>query len=67
AQVMGAVPQLDWLHPWLFSRYWTGFTGLLTKPIDGGAFVKNLVLQGGYVLVAGALAWSRLATKDIFD
>jgi ABC-2 type transport system permease protein len=67
SQVLDAVPQLDWLHPWLFSHYWIGFSGLLSQPIEWSTFGQNLLLQAGYVLVAGALAWGRFSTKDVFD
>ena len=27
SQVLDQLPQLEWLHPWLFSHYWFGFRG----------------------------------------
>ena len=27
SQVLDALPQLEWLHPWLFSHYWLDFGG----------------------------------------
>jgi ABC-2 type transport system permease protein len=65
AQIAGSLPQLDWLHPWLFTEHWTGFVDLLRQPVLWDSFVDNAVLQAGYVLVFGALAYGRFATKDV--
>jgi ABC-2 type transport system permease protein len=67
AQVLDALPQLDWLHPWLFSHYWLGFADLLRQPISWGSFGDNAVLQLGYLVVFGAMAYSRFVTKDILS
>ena len=67
SQVLDSLPQLDWLHPWLFSHYWLGFADLLRQPISWDSFGNNAVLQGGYILVFGALAFGRFTTKDILS
>lgn len=67
SQVLDSLPQLDWLHPWLFSHYWLSFADLLRQPIDWDSFGQNALLQLGYVLVFGALAYGRLSTKDILS
>lgn len=67
SQVLDAVPQLEWLHPWLFSHQWTGFTGLISQPVAWGGLLSNLALQAGWIAIAGTLAWGRFATKDILD
>jgi len=67
SQVLDALPQLDWLHPWLFSHYWLGFADLLRQPISWDSFGNNAILQAGYVLVFGALAFGRFTTKDILS
>lgn len=67
AQVLDSLPQLDWLHPWLFSHYWLDFADLLRQPIDASSFGANALLQGGYLLIFGALAYGRFATKDILS
>ncbi len=65
AQVAGSIPQLSWLHPWLFTDRWLDVADLLRNPIAWGSFGDNLILQGAYVLVFGALAWARFTTKDV--
>jgi ABC-2 type transport system permease protein len=67
SQILGVLPQLEWLHPWLFTQHWLGFAGLLSQPIDVSAFGDNALLQVGYIVVFGALAYSRFATKDILS
>ncbi|MFC5930639.1 ABC transporter permease [Cryobacterium melibiosiphilum] len=67
AQILDALPQLAWLHPWLFSHYWLGFADILRQPILWDSFSDNALLQGGYILVFGALAYGRFATKDILS
>ena len=67
SQVLDQLPQLDWLHPFLFSHQWLGFGDLLRDPIAFDSFGSNAVLQLGYVVVFGALAYSRFASKDILS
>jgi ABC-2 type transport system permease protein len=67
SQVLDQLPQLDWLHPFLFSHQWLGFGDLLRDPIAFDSFGSNALLQLGYVVVFGASAYSRFATKDILS
>lgn len=67
SQVIGALPQLDWLHPWLFTQYWLDFADLLRQPISWTSFGDNALLQAGYALVFGTLAYGRFVTKDILS
>ena len=67
SQILGALPQLEWLHPWLFTAYWLDFVDLLREPMVWDAFVDNALLQGGYVVVFGALAVGRFLTKDVLS
>lgn len=67
SQVLDALPQLDWLHPWLFSHYWLDFADLLRQPVSWDSFGANALLQAGYVAVFGALAYGRFVTKDVLS
>jgi ABC-2 type transport system permease protein len=67
SQILDQLPQLDWLHPWLFTHYWLGFGDLLRDPIVWGSYGQNALLQLGYVVVFGALAYGRFATKDVLS
>ena len=65
SQILDAIPQLSWLHPWLFSHQWLAFGDLLRDPVPTGAIVDGLVLQAGWIAVALTIAWSRFTTRDI--
>ena len=67
SEVLDQLPQLDWLHPWLFSNYWLGFGDFLRDPISWSNFGTNAALQAGYIIVFGALAYGRFAAKDILS
>lgn len=67
SQVLDQLPQLDWLHPFLFSHQWLGFGDLLRDPIAFDSFGSNALLQLGYVAVFGTLAYARFASKDVLS
>lgn len=67
SQILDSLPQLDWLHPWLFSHHWFGFADLLREPISWGSTNDNALLQLGYIIVFGALAYARFTTKDVLS
>ena len=67
SEVLDQLPQLEWLHPWLFSNYWLGFGDFLRDPISWSTFGTNAALQGGYIIVFAALAYGRFAAKDILS
>jgi ABC-2 type transport system permease protein len=67
SQVLDQLPQLEWLHPWLFSHYWLDFADLLRQPVAWDSFLTNALLQGGYIAVFGALAYGRFITKDVLS
>lgn len=65
AQIVGAIPQLEALHPWLFTDRWLDFGDLLRAPIVWDGFAQNALLQGAYIVVfVGAALW-QFARKDI--
>lgn len=67
SQIADQLPQLDWIHPFLFSDSWLGFGDLLRDPISFDSFVSNAWLQLAYVVVFGGLAVWRFRTKDILS
>jgi ABC-2 type transport system permease protein len=67
SQILDALPQLEVIHPWLFTHYWLGFADLLRTPVDLTVFGENAQLQLGYIAVFGALAYGRFATKDVLS
>ena len=67
AQIAGAIPQLEALHPWLFTDRWLDFGDLLRSPIVWDSFAENALLQGAYILIFGAAAIARFTTKDVLS
>jgi ABC-2 type transport system permease protein len=67
SQILDALPQLEWLHPWLFTHYWLGLGDLLREPIVWDSFADNALLQAGYIVAFGALAVGRFLTKDVLS
>ncbi|WP_175538614.1 ABC transporter permease [Arthrobacter sp. cf158] len=67
SQVLDNLPQLEWLHPWLFSHHWLGFADLLREPVSWTSFGENAVLQAAYIAVCGALAYARFSNKDVLS
>lgn len=67
SQIIDALPQLEALHPFMFSHHWFGFGDLLRQPVDWSGFQDNALLQLGWVVVFGALAVGRFTTKDVLS
>jgi ABC-2 type transport system permease protein len=63
--VLGAIPQLEWLHPYLLTRHWQDFGELLRSPVALDALNPGLLSAGAYILVFGAAAWARFAGRDV--
>jgi ABC-2 type transport system permease protein len=63
--ILDAVPQLQWLHPWLIVHEWLSFADLLRDPPYWDNILRNLGLQAAYLVVFYLLAWARLTSRDI--
>jgi len=64
-QIVGAIPQLDMVHPYLFPHHWMSFADLLRDPVHWDDLIDNLSLQGLYAVVFGSAAWARFTSRDI--
>lgn len=67
SQIAGAIPQLSDLHPYLFTDRWLDFGDLLRSPIVWDSFWQNAWLQLVYIVIFGALAGLRFATRDVLS
>lgn len=63
--ILDAVPQVAFIHPWLFTHRELAFGDLLRTPVVWGGIIRDLLLQLGYIAVFGSLAWARFTTKDV--
>ncbi|MGK5500346.1 ABC transporter permease [Streptomyces sp. URMC 125] len=64
-QIVGAIPQLDAVHPYLFTHHWMSFADLLRDPVHWDGLLGNLALQGVYAAVFGSAAWARFTGRDM--
>lgn len=67
SEIVDSVPQVAAVHPWLLSHYWLSFADLLRAPPYYTAVGHGLLLQLGYVVVFGSLAWARFTSRDILS
>lgn len=63
--VLDTLPQLAVIHPGLLTHHWLDFAEFLRVEVDWGVLAQGLAVQGAWVAVFGALAWSRFATADV--
>ena len=63
--ILGAIPQIDVIHPWLLMYGWTSFADLLRDPPSWDSIVRNLWMQAAYLAVFYAAAWARITSRDI--
>lgn len=63
--ILGNLPQLDWLHPWLLTDRWLTFTDLLRDPPFWDTVRTGLGVNAAYGAIALATAWARFTTKDV--
>jgi len=63
--ILNQIPQLDWLHPWLLTHWWTAFGDLVRDPIATESIQRGLITAVVYAAVFWLAAWARLSTKDI--
>jgi ABC-2 type transport system permease protein len=65
SEVADAIPQLNRIHGWLPSHYWTKWVDLLRDPVITSGMVTGLLVTLAYVAFFVALAWARFAGKDV--
>ncbi|GAA3507952.1 ABC transporter permease [Streptosporangium album] len=65
AQVLGVIPQLAGLQPYLLTHWWNGFDGVLRDPVATGEMGQGLLVFAAYIAVFGSIAWARFTSKDI--
>ena len=65
SEILGAVPQVKVIWPYLFTTPWFAFGDLLRSPVPLQDMAVGLLTQGIYITLFLALAWARLTTKDV--
>jgi ABC-2 type transport system permease protein len=65
AQVLGSLPQLAVIRPYLLTDWWDGFDAVLRDPVATGDLGRGLLVFAVYAVVFGSVAWARFTGKDI--
>lgn len=64
--ILDQIPQLGWLHPYLFTHYWYNFAELLRDPIRlDGPVLTGVLNSAAYIAIFWSAAWARFSGKDI--
>lgn len=63
--ILGSIPQLEWLHPYLLTEYWMAFGDLMRDPVHTAEISRGLVTAAAYTVVFWAAAWARFSGRDI--
>ncbi|MEU8383460.1 ABC transporter permease, partial [Streptosporangium sp. NPDC048865] len=64
-QVLGVIPQLSVIRPYLLTEWWNGFDGVLRDPVATGDMGQGLLVFAAYAALFGSVAWARFTGKDI--
>jgi len=64
-EVLDIVPQLEPLHPWLFTHDWLDFGDLLRDPVSFTGMAHGLVVQACWNAVLVTLSWARMTSRDV--
>ncbi|MCG5217385.1 ABC transporter permease [Streptosporangium soli] len=65
AQVLGTIPQLSVLQPYLLTSWWGSFDGVLRDPVATGEMGEGLLAFGAYIVLFGSIAWARFGSRDV--
>jgi ABC-2 type transport system permease protein len=63
--ILDSIPQLEWLHPYLLTHWWTAFGDLLRAPVEWGGVRSGLASAAAYIVIFTSAAWARFAGKDV--
>ncbi len=63
--ILGSIPQLEWLHPYLLTHSWLLFGDMLRDPVAWQSLGTGLLRAGAYVLVFVLAAWARFGARDV--
>lgn len=63
--ILDSIQQLDWLHPYLLTHWWTAFGDLLRDPVELSSVWTGLFSAGAYIVIFTSAAWARFAAKDV--
>jgi len=63
--ILGVIPQLDWLHPYLLTHWWNSFGDLLRDPVAWDPLRNGLLSAAAYTAIFLSAAWARFGSRDV--
>ncbi len=66
-EILGAIPQFDFLRPYIFPNKFMELTNFLISPIQWTPIVKALISFAVWIVGTTALAYWRFRRKDILS
>jgi ABC-2 type transport system permease protein len=63
--ILGVIPQVDWLHPYLLTHWWNNFGDLLRDPVAWDPLRGGLLSAAAYTAIFLSAAWARFGSRDV--
>ena len=63
--ILGVIPQVDWLHPYLLTNWWNNFGDLLRDPVAWDPLRNGLLSAAAYIAIFLSAAWARFGSRDV--
>jgi len=63
--ILGVIPQIGWLHPYLITYWWNNFGDLLRDPVAWDPLRNGLLSATAYAAVFLSAAWARFGSRDV--
>src|SRR5215475_997006 len=65
SEILDAVSQVAVIHPYLPTHFWFSFDALLRTPIEWSQILHGLGSFAAYIVIFGAIAWTRMRRANI--
>lgn len=65
SSVLGSLPQLEVIHPFLLTNHWFDFAEFLRVEVSWSLLGQGMLVQACWVAVFGSLAWARFTSADV--
>jgi ABC-2 type transport system permease protein len=63
--ILDTIPQIDWVHPYLLTHWWTSFGDLLRDPVATHDIQRGLLSAAAYAVIFWTAAWARFSVRDV--
>jgi ABC-2 type transport system permease protein len=63
--ILGVIPQIEWLHPYLITYWWNNFGDLLRDPVAWDPLRGGLLSAATYAVIFLSAAWARFGSRDV--